>query len=72
MIEPIEEQLMANANELMENSECQSFLLTGYGTGAALATLAASLFKAHFSISNYTLFTFGSPRVGNLAYKQWL
>jgi hypothetical protein len=41
-------------------------LFTGHSLGAALATLAASLYKATYNVAG--LYTIGSPRVGNSAF----
>jgi hypothetical protein len=47
----------------------QSILLTGHSRGGALATLAAH--ELHYSgISQVSAFTFGAPRVGDVAFAE--
>jgi triacylglycerol lipase len=46
-------------------------LLTGHSLGGALATLFFGDFQAN-NISNVILYTFGAPRVGNVAFAEWI
>ena len=43
-------------------------VVTGHSLGAALATLCANRLSKDFKVSNISLYTFGSPRVGD---KRW-
>ena len=52
---------LTNAVQAMD----MPILFTGHSLGAALATLAASLYKGTAKVA---LYTFGSPRVGNSAF----
>ena len=45
-----------------------SFIFSGYSIGGALATIAALDLKLKFEIKVMNVYTFGSPRVGNLEF----
>jgi len=45
-----------------------SFVFTGYSVGGALTTIAAIDLKLKFDIKVKNVYTFGSPRVGNLEF----
>jgi triacylglycerol lipase len=48
----------------------QALLITGHSLGAALATLAAAKLNMN-GLPVDGLYTFGSPRVGNIAFAEW-
>jgi triacylglycerol lipase len=48
---------------LKKNNPCIKYWFTGHSLGAAIASIAAASFKYC-----HTLYTFGAPKVGNLAY----
>jgi predicted lipase len=49
------------------------FLVTGHSLGAAIATLTAAHLLADFNVNpaSVSLYTFGSPRVGDRAFADW-
>lgn len=49
-----------------------SIIFTGHSLGGALAAIAAAHYKDKNSIINASLFTFGSPRVGNREFAEFL
>lgn len=53
----------------IEHLQPQQIWLTGHSLGAALATLAASRLRHHSGVTTYV---FGSPRVGNEAFRRLL
>ena len=46
--------------------------VTGHSLGAALATFAAAAIKKNFGFSRFTFYTFGSPRVGNNVFSDYI
>jgi hypothetical protein len=54
-------------NAIMEYPN-YSFVFTGYSIGGALASIAALDLKLKFKIKVNNVYTFGSPRVGNLEF----
>lgn len=49
--------------------EIEKIIITGHSYGAALATLCAVDLEYNFPKKDYEVFLFGSPRVGNRAFK---
>eukprot|EP01088_Endostelium_zonatum_P017395 TRINITY_DN5115_c0_g1_i1.p1 TRINITY_DN5115_c0_g1~~TRINITY_DN5115_c0_g1_i1.p1 ORF type:complete len:297 (+),score=22.92 TRINITY_DN5115_c0_g1_i1:148-1038(+) len=62
------DQLVSKAFSLCGRS-CKLYV-TGHSLGAALATIGAVDLTARLHY-NVTLYTFGSPRVGNVAFENW-
>ena len=48
-----------------------SLVLTGHGIGGALATVSLPHFASMCPETKFSCITFGSPRVGDSAFKQW-
>ncbi|GLC54136.1 hypothetical protein PLESTB_000827800 [Pleodorina starrii] len=57
-------------SELMAAHPTARLLAVGHSMGGALAQLAALEFKLFYNQTRATVYTFGAPRVGNLAYQQ--
>lgn len=55
-------------NYLEKNISNKEVIVTGHSLGAALATLCANRLSKDFKVTNISLYTFGSPRVGD---KRW-
>ena len=53
---------------LKKNIGDREVVVTGHSLGAALATLCANRLSKDFKVTNISLYTFGSPRVGD---KRW-
>lgn len=62
--------MTAAVSELMAAHPGSRLVATGHSMGGALAQLAGLELKFAHNASRVTVFTFGAPRVGNLAYQQ--
>lgn len=46
--------------------------VTGHSLGACFATFAAAAIKGVYAFNKFTFYTFGSPRVGNSAFSDYI
>lgn len=64
----MEPQMTSAVGDLMQRHPGAPLVAIGHSMGGALAQLAALELKFTFNISYVSVYTFGSPRVGNDAY----
>ncbi|GIL63807.1 hypothetical protein Vafri_17808 [Volvox africanus] len=57
-------------SDLMEAHPRARLVATGHSMGGALAQLAGLEFKLFYTATHTSVYTYGAPRVGNLAYQQ--
>ncbi len=67
-------ELLDRVIEALNTHPTASILFTGYSLGGALATFAAVDVKENFNLTNreVLLYTFGSPRIGNQAWADYV
>ena len=63
-------QVMPEVKKLLQQHPSYSVWVTGHSLGGALATLCALDLQTDLHI-NATVYTYGSPRVGNVAFAQY-
>jgi predicted lipase len=63
-------QLSYHLAELLRKQPSAAVYFVGHSLGAAMAAIAAPMMKAHLHLPQVHLWTFGSPRVGNLVRDQ--
>ena len=63
-------QVMPEVKKLSQQYPSYSVWVTGHSLGGALATLCALDLQTELQI-NATVYTYGSPRVGNVAFAQY-
>jgi Lipase (class 3) len=70
----LQEGLMAVMISMIDTYPNSSILVTGHSLGGAIALLAALDIKTYFEIppENFTLYTFGQPRVGDKVFSDFV
>lgn len=64
------EKLLPHIQAIIKNSNSKQICLTGHSLGGALATLAAYRLINDFPLISISVYTFGSPRVGDRDFKE--
>ena len=62
----VNEAVIAEVKNLLVARSAWSIVVTGHSLGAALATFMAVEISIRLNLTNLRLFTYGSPRLGNL------
>lgn len=62
------EEIRPDLLDALTSLHCESIALTGHSLGGALSTLAALEIRAHLNLPVNPVVTFGSPRIGNVAF----
>lgn len=69
----LQDEILDAVNELVEKYGAERpVYATGYSSGAAGAQLAAFTFKVLLDLPDIRLYTFGSPRIGNIEFARVL
>ncbi|CAF1406694.1 unnamed protein product, partial [Didymodactylos carnosus] len=68
----IKTQVRSSVYALVQTFPQATVLVTGHSLGGALATLAAIDLKQQYEAAIIQLYTFGSPRVGNAAFVDYM
>ncbi len=68
----MEGQMLSAIQNLRTKHASAGIDVTGHSLGAAFATFAAVAIKRNYGFSSFTFYTFGSPRVGNQAFSDYV
>ena len=64
--------MLAAIRNLLGKHALAGIDITGHSLGAAFATFASVAIKQNFNFTKFTFYTFGSPRVGNKAFSDYI
>lgn len=68
----LQDQMFKAVNTLKSKYPTAGVVITGHSLGAAMATFAAAAIKTTYNFDRFTFYTFGSPRVGNKVFSDYI